>query len=355
MVFIKNMKLSKFLLEDDERPNGNVEAIKDYLDGKISAEDIIDEIPEIIEVKGRGALLEFDEYWDLFDLDDNTRWVVNAVTSNRYAHDYFIDYDSMNTDWEEGWGFNWFTTPQKERLLNLMSNMIPEIKKGECDLEGESPCSKKITTFLDNEFGRYTSDIVDSVTEERNQKIAEEIEQELFKDYSIPLPRKVLQMVPVKTRETFLVSLAQLANFIETYGVEVKDQSITDIIKDVIYKEGHHPNYEDGFWDYGQDWDVEPVRRYIDRLLDAVEEDFGGRDFTPDQEYYKLLQDFGVTPGLWKKFPEGGQYDSFMIEKFDNETEKVDVRVTRSGDWKSERFRLPIDDVRNLLTNYTLF
>ena len=39
------MKLSKFLLEDDERPNGMVEAIKDYLDCKISAKDLVDEIP----------------------------------------------------------------------------------------------------------------------------------------------------------------------------------------------------------------------------------------------------------------------------------------------------------------------
>lgn len=356
MVFIKNMKLSKFLLEDDERPNAMVEVIRDYLEGKISAEDLVDEIPEIIEVKGKGALLEFDDYWDLFGLDDNTRWIVNAVTSSHGGYnDFFIDYDSQHTDWEEGWGFYWFTTPQKERLLNLMSNMIPEIKKGECSLEGETPCSKKITTFLDNEFGQYTANIVDSVVEERNNKISEEIEQELFKDYSIPLPRKILQMIPVKTRETFLVSLSHLINFIENYGTEIKDQSLTDIIKDVIYNEGYHPNYEDGFWEMGQDYDMEPVHRYIDRLLDAVEGEFEGRDFTSDQKYYKLLQDFKVTPGLWKKFPKGGQYDSFMIEKFDNETEKVDVMVTRPGEWRGERFRLPIEDVRNLLTNYTLF
>jgi len=354
------MKLSKFLLEDDERPNAMVEAIKDYLDGKISADDLVDEIPEIIKIKGNGALLEFDEYWDLFGLDDHTRWIVNQVIS-RYSsyyggyNDFFINSDSINTDWEEGWGFYWFTTPQKERLLNLMSNMIPEIKKGECFLDGETPCAKKITTFLDNEFGGYTSDIVDSVVEERNNKISEEIEQELKKDYSIPLPRKILQMVPVKTRETFLVSLSQLRNFIEKYGSEVKDQSLTDIIMDVIHEEGYHPNYEDGFYDMGGDYDTEPVHRYIDRLLDAVEEDFEGRDFTPDQKYYRLLQDFGVTPGSWKKFPNGGQYDSFMIEKFDNETEKVDVRVTKPNEWRGERFRLPIEDVRNLLTNYTLF
>lgn len=356
MVFIKNMKLSKFLLEDDERPNAMVEVIRDYLEGKISAEDLVDEIPEIVEVKGKGALLEFDDYWDLFGLDDNTRWIVNAVTSSYNSYnDFFIDYDSQNTDWEEGWGFYWFTDTQKERLLNLMSNIIPEIKKGECNLEGESPCAKKITSFLDDEFGQYTSDIVDSVVEERNNKISEEIEQELFKDYSVPLPRKVLQMVPVKTRETFLVSLSQLANFIEKYGFEVRDQSITDIIKDVIYKEGHYPNYEDGFWEMGQDYDMEPVHRYIDRLLDKVEEEFEGRDFTSDQKYYKLLQDFGVTPGSWKKFPVGGKYGQFMIEKFDNETEKVDVRVSPKDDWRTERFRLPIEDVRNLLTNYTLF
>ena len=356
MVFIKNMKLSKFLLEDDERPNGMVEVIRDYLDGKISAKDLVDEIPEIVEVKGKGSLLEFDDYWDLFGLDDNTRWIVNAVTSSYGGYnDFFIDYDSQTTDWDEGWGFYWFTDTQKERLLNLMSNMIPEIKKGECKLEGENPCAKKITTFLDDEFGNYISNIVDSVVEERNNKISEEVEQELYKDYSIPLPRKILQLVPVTTRETFLVSLSQLMNFIENYGTEVKDQSLSDIIKDVIYNQGHYPNYEDGFWEMGQDYDMEPIHRYIDRLLDAVEEDFEGRDFTSDQKYYKLLQNFEVTPGSWKKFPDGGQYDQFAIEKFDNETEKVDIRVSRPGEYTSEKFRLPIEDVRNLLTNYRLF
>ena len=162
-------------------------------------------------------------------------------------------------------------------------------------------------------------------------------------------------MVPVKTRETFLVSISQLMNFIEKYGTDVKDQSLTDIIKDVIYNHAHYPNYEDGFWEYGTDYDTEPVHGYIDELLDAVEEDFEGRDFTSDQKYYKLLQDFGITPLSWKKFPDGAQYDQFAIEKFDNETEKVDVRVTRPGEYSIEKFRLPIEDVRNLLTTYRLF
>ena len=355
MVFIKNMKLSKILLEDDERPNAMVEVMRNYLEGKISAEDLVDEIPEIIEVKGKGALLEFDEYWDLFGLDDNTRWIINSVTSTYGGYNDFIDYDSISTDWDEGYGFFWFTEPQKKRLLKLMSNMIPEIKNGECELESESRCAKKIVNFLDDEFSRYVSDIVDSVTEERNSKISEEVQQELYKEYSIPLPRKILQMVPVKTRETFLVSISQLMNFIEKYGTDVKDQSLTDIIKDVIYNHAHYPNYEDGFWEYGTDYDTEPVHRYIDKLLDAVEEKFEGRDFTSDQKYYKLLQDFGITPLSWKKFPDGAQYDQFAIEKFDNETEKVDVRVTRPGEYSIEKFRLPIEDVRNLLTTYRLF
>lgn len=355
MVFIKNMKLSKILLEDDERPNAMVEVMRDYLEGKISAEDLVDEIPEIIDVKGKGALLEFDEYWDLFGLDDNTRWIINAVTSRYGGYNDFIDSETMSNDWDEGYAFWWFTEPQKKRLLKLMSNMIPEIKNGECELESESPCAKKIVNFLDDEFSRYVSDIVDSVTEERNSKISEEVEQELYKEYSIPLPRKILQMVPVKTRETFLVSISQLMNFIEKYGTDVKDQSITDIIKDVIYTQGHYPNYEDGFWEMGTDYDTEPVHRYIDKLLDAVEEEFEGRDFTSDQKYYKLLQDFGITPNDWKQFPKGSKYASFRIEKFDNETEKVDVIVSIAGDYRSEKFRLPIEDVRNLLTTYRLF
>lgn len=233
--------------------------------------------------------------------------------------------------------------------------MIPEIKNGECELENDSPCLKKIVNFLDTEFDRYVSDIVESVTEERNRKIREEIEQELFKEYSIPLPRKILQMVPVKTRETFLVSISQLMNFIEKYGTDVKDQSLRDIIKDVIFNQEHYPNYEDGFWEMGYDYNTEPVEGYIDKLLDAVQEDFESRNFKSDQKYYKLLQDFEITPNDWKKFPKGSQYEKFAIENFDNETEKVDVIVTRPGEYKTERFRLPIEDVRNLLTTYRLF
>lgn len=355
MVFIKNMKLSKFLLEDDKRPNEMVEVIRGYLDGKISAEDLIDEIPEIIEVKGKGALLEFEDYWDLFGLDDNTRWIINNVTSKYGGYNDFIDVDSMANDWEEGYGFYWFKDDQKKRLLKLMSNMIPEINYGNCELDGDSECAKKIITFLGEEFDRYVSDIIDSVVEERNDKIREEIEQELYKDYSIPVPRRFIQMVPVTTRETFLVSLSQLMNFIEKYGDDDRDQSLTDIIKNVIFNHAHYPNYEDGFWEMGTDYDPVPIYRYIDKLLDAVEEEFEGRDFTSDQKYYKLLQDFNVTPLQTKKFPDGNQYDSFTIERFDNETEKVDIRVYKAGEYTYERFRLPIEDVRNLLTTYRLF
>jgi hypothetical protein len=162
-------------------------------------------------------------------------------------------------------------------------------------------------------------------------------------------------MVPVTTRETFLVSLSQLMNFIEKYGDDNRDQSLTDIIKNVIFNHAHYPNYEDGFWEMGTDYDPEPIYGYIDKLLDAVEEEFEGRDFTSDQKYYKLLQDFNVTPGQMKKFPDGNQYDSFTIERFDNETEKVDIRVYKPGEYTSERFRLPIEGVRNLLTTYRLF
>ena len=94
-----------------------VEVMRDYLEGKISAEDLGDEIPEIIEVKGKGALLEFDEYWDLFGLDDNTRWIINSVTSRYGGYNDFIDYDSISTDWDEGYGFFWFTQPQKKKVI----------------------------------------------------------------------------------------------------------------------------------------------------------------------------------------------------------------------------------------------
>ena len=348
------MKLSKFLIESEsDDPKGTI--IREYLNGDATKEDVIDMIPEIVEIKGKAALLRFEDYWDLFGTNDNTRWYINNALSYYGGSDNYMDWDYMYEDWKNGWGFDWFTDEQKQRLLKYMSYVMPELRSHPCDFRAESKCGEKIIKFLDSEYDRYTSDIITAFTEGRNEKIHEEVRDEIISNYSTPVPRKDMYMLPVKDRETFLVSLNQLANFIEKNDDGDSD-SLTKLLTDYIYFNNLYPDFEDGFYEYGNNFDMSWTHREIDSLLDKIEEDFEGRDFTPTQEYFKLLKDFNILPDVHYDFPKDAQYETYSIDRFDNDENRVYVTLrTFNPITKIQKLKLPIEDVRNLLTNYTLF
>lgn len=348
------MKLSKFLIESEsEYPK--VKIIREYLNGDATKEDVIDMIPEIVEIKGKSALLEFDDYWGLFGNNDTTRWYINNALSYYGGSDNYIDWSQMESEWDEGWGFSWFTDEQQQRLLKYMSYVMPELKSDPCQLNSETPCTTKIVKFLNEEFGQYISDIITAITDSRNEKIHDEVRNEIISNYSTPLPRSAIYMLPAKDKHTFLVSLTQLMRFIEKNADTDRD-SLTEIITNYIYLHNLYPDFEDGFFEYGNDFDMSWTHREIDSLLDKIEEEFEGMDFTPTKEYFNLLKDFEIVPGTSYKFPSDAEYDTYRINKFDNESNRVYVTLQKFNPIaKTQHLKLPIEDVRNLLTNYILF
>ena len=356
MVFIKNMKLSEFLFEQNEDPNSLVLILRDYLSGDATKEEVMEVIPEIKEIKGNGALLEFDDYWDLFSEDSSTDGYIDDILNDTGS---WIYEDQESEDWDQGYGFYNFSKEDKARLNQVMSLIYPELRQSPCDFEDSSNCTRYISDFISEEFSRQLSNIFYSITEAKNIKILEELKEELFSEYSFPLPKGLLQMMVIEPYESFVVTIPQLLNFIQQNNNDSED--LVDIIKNYNHKVGYYPNWEDGFYEYGGNWDDTDFRKRVNRLLEDMENSImdGEESFskyTKVGDFFSLLKDFGVTVGQQKKFPENSVYGRFRIVKFLHEEDKVLVQVTKKpNEFQYVSYKLPIEDVKNLLTTYSLF
>lgn len=350
------MKLSEFLFEQNSDPNALVLILRDYLSGDATKEEVMEVIPEIKEIKGNGALLEFDDYWDLFSEDSSTEGYIEDILNDTGS---WIYEDQESDEWDQGYGFYNFTDEQKVRINKVMSVIYPELRQSPCDLQESSKCTRYISDFISEEFPGQLSNIFNSVNESKNTKILEELKEELFSEYSLPLPKGLLQMMVIEPYESFVVTIPQLLNFIQQYNNDSED--LLDIIKQYNHEVGYYPNWEDGFYEYGGVWDDTEFIKGVDRLLDDMENSImeGGEPFSKYRkvgDFFSLLKDFKITVGQQKKFPENSVYGKFRIVKFLPEEDKVIVQVTKKpNEFQYVSYILPIEDVKNLLTTYSLF
>lgn len=350
------MKLSEFLFEQNSDPNALVLILRDYLSGDATKEEVMEVIPEIKEIKGNGALLEFDDYWDLFSEDSYTEGYIEDILNDAGS---WVYEDQESDDWDQGYGFYNFTDEQKARINKVMSVIYPELRQSPCDLQEASKCTRYISDFISEEFPRQLSNIFDSVNKSKNTKILEELKEELFSEYSLPLPKGLLQMMVIEPYESFVVTIPQLLNFIQQYNNDSED--LLDIIKQYNHEVGYYPNWEDGFYEYGGVWDDTDFYKGVYRLLDDMENSImeGGEPFSKYSkvgDFFSLLKDFKVTVGKQKKFPDNSVYARFRIVKFLPDEDKVLVQVTKKpNEFQFVSYKLSIEDVKNLLTTYSLF
>lgn len=353
------MKLSQFLFEKNEDPNQLVLILRDYLTGNATKEEVMEVIPQIKEIKGNGALLEFENYWDLFSQDANTQDYIGMILGDSSYIGSFVYDDQESDDWDNAYGFYNFTQDQKNRVNNIMSFIYPELRDEPCDFDSDSDCTKNISTFISEEFYSELRDILDYITESRNEEAQEKLKEELLSDYSLPLPKKLLQMMVIEPYKSFVLTLPQLLNFVERHNDG--SDNLEEIIKEYNYQNNYYPDYEDGFSDYTDSFDQEGLQKYVNKLLDVMEEsimDNAGpfSKYSKVNEYYTLLKRFNITVGKLNKFPEDSIYSSFRVTRFLPEENKVIIQVIKKPNMFSFlNYKLPLDGVQNLLTTYSLF
>jgi len=350
LVFII-MKLSKFLSEQVSRGDNPVYwTLVDYRDGKLTEEDVMRDIPEIVKIKKNAVMVEFDDYWDMFDTDNDYHGAYWAkVTLNYYDTPQYIDYDIVSNDWDEGYLFDYFTPKQKKKLLYLMSKVDESYLS--CNLSADSDCTHDIIKIIDDHFD--ASGFIDEIVEARNTLIRENLKKELMTDFRVPLPRSVIRMEPVVDHQKFITSLNELIKLAENYGED--KENLSQIVNRAIEEFGWGPNFEDGFWEYENRGDLElnGIQRSVDQMLESIEEGIDDETIGPTLEYLKFLKDFNTSERSAFKLKGDGKYNQAIIWRFLNDKVDLDLQNTQTG--RSERFRVPLDAARNLLTTYSLF
>lgn len=351
------MKLSDFLLEQNDDPNKLVLVLRDYLDGNVTKEDVMEVIPEITEIKGNGALLKFDDYWDLFSGDETTKIHIPYIIYDRYGYGYepFVNDGQEQNDWEEGYGFYIFNDEQRKKLNTIMSFVFSNKEGGNCDFDNQSNCTKVISDFISEQFDSQLQDIFYYIEREKSSEIKRELREELFSDFPLPLPKKLLQMMVIEPYKSFVVTIPQLLNFIEKNNNGFNN--LTEMITQYNYENDYYPNYEDGFFEYGHGYDQTGLQELIQELLSSMEEEIieEGK-FSSVKEYYSILQDFDVHQNELSSFPKDSIYGHFKIKTFIPEENKVVVSVSKKTEpFKFYDYKLSFDGVRDLLTTYSLF
>jgi len=351
VVFIKNMKLSKFLLEEIDRNDNPVYwTLVDYRDGVLTEEDVMLDIPEIVKIKKNAVMVEFDEYWDLFE--KNNEWYGSywaKASLNYYDTPEYIDFDTVSNDWSEGYLFDYFTPEQKQKLKTLFSAV--DKRYLDCNLDSDSDCTHDIIKIIDDHFD--ATDFVREILDARNNRIRENIIKELKMDFRVPLPKTVLRMEPIVNFQKFLTSLNELIRLAERFGED--KENLSQIINEAADYYGWGPNYEDGFWEFENegDFDTDSIERSADRLLESIEEGLDDETIGPTLEYLKFLKDFNTSERRPFKLKGGDKYDTAIILRFLNDKVDLDLRNSQTG--RSERFRVPLETARNLLTTHSLF
>jgi hypothetical protein len=229
--------------------------------------------------------LRFDEddYIKLFNPGDDDMWYYNAITGNYDTYEWEDDYQARE-DFGEGYFFNYLNEENLKKIKQILSIVSPDSVPLDTE-EQKSEAGKKLIDMFGNEIDsiiyEYTSETNECKTRGFNQMIKDDF-CNAFYNYGI-FTKHCL-------REYF-TSVGMLLSLYDTMG----DKTLT--ISELLFRIGS--DMELGGWgefiyeidcvDFDQESFDSETSRYLDKIMEKLEDESEYADIYEYAELYKRL------------------------------------------------------------------
>jgi hypothetical protein len=287
-----------------------------------------------------------DDFYDLFDLDDDDKWWANAII-HRQVNDDWSRYE-IEEDWNQGYIYE---SLDEENRSNLDKAGFTASKK-----YPNMDMKDKLELLYDN-FD-YVSDIVNEFknieSDCRIEGARENIISELGNKFYTLGIREISVFYKYMTNVNILLRL------FKTIGNE--DMSLKELLKTIIEKfhgTGYYGSYNEMYYEsWCRDFDNDSFNReakwYIDRILSKIEDSEGYLDV---EKYFYLVDEIKDKYGFDKWIPFKTKPNLFYkIENVNPETNKIIVIVRNNeSDDREETRSMTFDELQRLDTQYELF
>lgn len=339
---------------------GTFKALRDYVKGKISAdelESVEKAFADVREKPRRGESIievEFQNSEDFLrrlGMTDDDIWIYQNVTSPYFDFDFFDRYSSTD-DFMEGYGFYFYLDEENTELLSQISKAILPMK---FDLEDDKFRIQLSEKLMEN-FSRETNNILDDFIDERNYQVRNSLRKAVEEDMD-----EFFSRLDFQTNDRgFKTTVADLLMvYMEHNAIHL---SLRDLLEKVYSERSDAPGgWSNDWYDYTDDDEFDKIsfNRYangqLNQMLETIEEE--------GEEEGVEFEDFvALTDRITKKFKQGEYYflpkdpkkeTRFKIDGFEYPSMKITVTLQKG--LKQTTVKLSEENFYHLLFQPSLF
>jgi hypothetical protein len=224
-----------------------------------------------------------DEYIKLFDPSEDDMWYYNAITSYYDSYEWEDDYQARE-DFGEGYFFHQFNEENLKKIKEILSIIEPSSVPLETE-EQKSEAGKKLLDM----FGNEIDDIISDYTSESNQCKTRGFNQMIKDDFC-----NAFDNYGIFTRHClteYYTSAGILLDLYDTIG----DKTLT--ISELLFRIGSDMEitgwseyiYETDCLDFDQESFDSECSRYLDKIIEKLEDESEYADIYGYGELYKRL------------------------------------------------------------------
>jgi hypothetical protein len=275
--------------------------------------------------KGRIKLrfTDNEDYWKLFDLNDDDIWFARAVYSN-YDTFEFEGSDWVDDDWKQGYILHEFDAENLDKVRDILKLIAPKYCKLVNDEEFE-----KASVLLENMFNRQVEEIKLSYTSERNnckeRGAIDMIEKDTcnaFQNYGIFSVSSCFY--------SYVTIVSVLLSLYKMYGNPSMTvyELLQKIGKDLsIWGDWNEHMYEQDCIDFDNESFNREVLWQLDKIMDIITDDEDFVDLkTSVEKLSTILNKYNIE--VWYKLPKDPN-TSFKILDINLKEEKVIVALRK--------------------------
>jgi hypothetical protein len=224
-----------------------------------------------------------DEYIKLFNPSDDDMWYYNAITGNYDTYEWEDDYQATE-DFKEGYFFNQFNEENLKKVKEIISIISPESVALETDEQKIAAANKLIDMF-----GNEVESMIYEYTSEQNECKTRGFNQMIKDDFCNPFYNYGI-FTKYCFREYF-TSVGMLLSLYDTMG----DKTLT--ISELLFRIGSDMEitgwgdyiYETDCLDFDQESFDSECSRYLDKIIEKLEDESEYADIYGYGELYKRL------------------------------------------------------------------
>jgi hypothetical protein len=347
--------------ETQQEDTNTLMALRDFVRGKITKDDLYDIDDTIEDISVRNPLgqtiltIKFDdsdEVGDMLGLADDDLWFYKILFS--YDGYDFMDSYQVKDDFLQGYGvWDDINDENREKLKEIGEVVVPDkpfqLDSDEYRIQLNELLLELFNSEMDWILGDYQT--------EKDYEMNKTAKEHITKEFNDVLESFGIEIVDDYDMDEFEISIADLySNALQS---NLFNENAKEMLANLIKKRSPDMGgwYENHYEYLDMDnFDSKSYNQTVERQLDKIIEKLGEGSVTDVNKYIDLRNTIlkRYKQGVWYNLPRDPE-TKFRVYSFDSEELKVIVQVIPNGKTPIKTIKLSEENFNNFLHQNSLF